>query len=97
MKKRILAIAVVAGLAAAPLTIASPSTSASVPPGVVASAETGHVVGKLVRKRFKKHLGSWGGGMVQAACEGGGAAIGGLLGASLGPMGMVVGTVLGAS
>ena len=94
MKKRILAIAVIAGLGAAPLALAQaglPASSAEV------RAEAGHYFGKWVVSKAKGRL-NWAAGGIQAASEGGGAAIGGFLGTLVGgPIGMIAGAAAGAA
>ena len=94
MKKRILAIAVIAGLGAAPLALAQaglPASSAEV------RAEAGHYFGKWVIRKAKGRL-NWAAGGIQAASEGGGAAIGGFLGTLVGgPIGMIAGAAAGAA
>ena len=95
MKKHILAIAVVASLGTVPLTTASATTAPSTP-AAAASVQVGHVAGKLIRKRLGKKLGEFG-GAVQAFCEGAGAAVGGIGGTFLGPVGTVIGSGIGAA
>lgn len=96
MKKRILAIAVVAGLGAAPLALAQTGLSGAASSAEV-RAEAGHYFGKWVIKKANGRLGSAAGG-VQAASEGGGAALGGVLGFAVGgPVGTVVGAAVGAA
>ena len=97
MKKRILAIAVVAGLGAAPLALAQTGLSSGAAGSAEVRAEAGHYFGKWVIKKANGRLGSAAGG-VQAASEGGGAALGGILGFAVGgPVGTVVGAAVGAA
>lgn len=97
MKKRILAIAVVAGLGAAPLALAQTGLSSGAAGSAEVRAEVGHYFGKWAIKKANGRLNSVAGG-VQAASEGGGAALGGLLGFGVaGPVGTVFGAAIGAA
>lgn len=97
MKKRILAIAVIAGLGAAPLALAQAGLSAGSAGSAEIRAEAGHYFGKWVVRKAKGRL-NWAAGGIQAASEGGGAAIGGFLGTLVGgPIGMVAGAAAGAA